>query len=175
MDEQSSLWQWLGFPQHCKRDGLIERDAVDPEFPRTGASGFEEDGVGRQVVHELDVHAELPNAEQNARPNALSAHALQFDGSPEHPGLDSFVSFWSVIPASPAARLATAFGRAGSCTEGELSKMESGSLSFDIICEIELGSPNPSWRHRQSTELVHIPHDRNWLAAPSSTMFGDMY
>ena len=44
-----------------------------------------EDPRDRQTVHDADPQAEVPKAEQNAFPNALSAHAVQLEGSPVHP------------------------------------------------------------------------------------------
>lgn len=39
----------------------------------------------RQTVQDAEPQAEVPKAEQNAFPNALSAHAVQSEGSPVHP------------------------------------------------------------------------------------------
>jgi hypothetical protein len=80
------------------------------------AFSYEGDAFGRQVVHELRVHTELPRAVQNARPKALSAHALQLDGSPEQPG--SFACLDLMISAGPARRVGIAFGRGGNGTGG---------------------------------------------------------
>ena len=61
-----------------------------------GAMGAGGAGGGRVAVLEVllpgqpahcpELHIESPIAAQNAWPNASSAHAKQFDGSPEHTG-----------------------------------------------------------------------------------------
>ena len=51
-----------------------------------------------QLGQGLSVHTELRSALQNALPNALSAQAVQFAGSPEHPAR---------LGAAPSAVIAT--------------------------------------------------------------------
>jgi hypothetical protein len=109
MDEQSFLLQSTAFPQHWRRDGFIEMGEDGSGRAEVGvAFSCEGDAFGRQVVHGLSVHTELPRAAQNACPKALSAHALQLEGSPEQPDWDT----------GPAGGAGFAFERGGNGTGG---------------------------------------------------------